>query len=98
MLDRLPYLLLRRKLKAYGFNQDDVAVLLERSRQYVSDRMRAKGEWHIDEAYKLLEAIEAETNELYRYFPSNPYMVIETPKKVQRSFRLVEVPFEEAAL
>jgi hypothetical protein len=90
MRDRMPYVLLRRGLKAHGYNQDDVAALLERSRQYVSDRMNAKGEWMLGEAYTLLYAIDEPESELHRFFPSDPYKVVEAPKKrTGRLFRVV---------
>lgn len=99
MRTSLPYALLRNALRAHRYNQEDVAALLERSRQYVSDRLNAKGAWQLDEAYKLLEAIDTEDNELWRYFPADPHMVIERPKpQTGRLFRLVEEPAEMSTL
>ena len=89
MRSSLPYVLLRKGLRAEGYNQEDVAALLERSRPYVSDRLNAKGEWLLKEAYALLKVIGAEGSELWRYFPADPYAVILPAQHQNRIYRVV---------
>ena len=91
MRTALPYVQLRRELRANGYNQNDIAALLERSRPYISQRINAQTAWSISDAYQILTALDKPESELHRFFPADPYTAVERKKKpVRKIFRLVE--------
>jgi len=82
------YKKLRRALRAEGYIQEDVADIISRSQTYVSNRFRGVKSWEIEDAFKILDAINVEPKDMPKYFPRGGITVEEERPKVRR-FRLV---------
>lgn len=73
------YVRLKGLLKSFGFEQSDVAKLLDTSVSSVSRRYRAVEPWDIDQIYKLMDAIHEPYENISEFFPRGGI----TPPKVE---------------
>ena len=57
------------KLFANRYTEADVAKVIKRSVPYISNRFNGRGSFTTDEAYKLLELLGREPEEIFTFFP-----------------------------
>ena len=60
---------LEPELFANRYTEADVAKVIKRSVPYISNRFNGRGSFTIDEAYKLLELLGREPEEIFTFFP-----------------------------
>lgn len=52
-----------------GITQSDLADLLGKSTTYVSNRMRGKHEWELEDLYRIAEIAAIPSDEILTFFP-----------------------------
>jgi hypothetical protein len=55
-------------LAAHGIRQQDLCRMLDRSQVYVSDRMKVRKPWELDEVYALCKLLEIPLDKIPEYF------------------------------
>lgn len=64
-----PYATLRGALRRGDIDYKYLAKQLDRSLQYVVDRMNARAAWRVDEAYKILDILREPPERFRSFFP-----------------------------
>ena len=62
--------LLYGALKANSIRQSDLCRILDRSQVYISDRMKVRKPWELDEVYAMCKLLEIPTDKIPDYFPA----------------------------
>lgn len=63
---------LETELFANRYTEADVAAVIGRSVPYISDRFNGRKSFTVSEAYKLLELLGREPEEIFGFFPPEP--------------------------
>ena len=64
-------------LAAHGIRQQDLCYMLDRSQVYVSDRMKVRKPWELDEVYAMCKLLEIPMDKISEFFPA-PVKILKT--------------------